>query len=263
VVELSRIKHARLGLVEDQYGFAATTHLVPLAAGELVDAARYYPIAFTPTDPPRPLCAVGTLPGINLHVDADGHWRSGHYIPAAIRRYPFITIVSRDNPNTLILGIDDTAKQLDPSAPNKLFVKGEMTALCREKLEFCATVGTAFEQTDRLVAALPALDLLMPCRNVAPSRIAARNSLSGLRVVDPKRLAALPEGTRAAWRANGWLAALEAQIASARNWDRLLIMEDAISLAAQETPALQTGSSDEKGPAESSSRASSLVSSKG
>jgi hypothetical protein len=230
VVELSRLRHAKLGLVEDQYGFAETAHLIPLVAGELAHAAPYYPIAFSANDPPRPLCVVGTLPGINLHVDSDGKWRPGYYIPAAVRRYPFITIVSRDDPNTLILGIDDTAKQLDPSAPNKLFANGEMTALCREKLEFCATVGGAFEQTDALVEALPRLGLLMPCRNVAPARIAARNSLSGLRVIDPERLKALPEATRAAWQAKGWLPALEAHVASAPNWHRLLALEDEMSI---------------------------------
>ncbi|MFZ5790976.1 MAG: DUF6065 family protein [Pseudomonadota bacterium] len=239
VVELSRIKHARLGLREGDYGFAATTHLIPLAASELVHAARHYPVAFSANDPPRPLCVVGTLPGINLYVDAAGRWRPGHYIPAAVRRYPFITIVSRDDPDTLILGIEETARQLDPSAPEKLFAGGEMTALCRERLEFCAKVGTAFEQTDALVAAMPYQDLLMPCRNVAPARISARSGMSGLRVIDPERLAALPDGTRAAWQANGWLAALEAQIASARNWDRLLALEDAMaaSLLEQEAAA--------------------------
>lgn len=240
VVELSPVKHARLGLREGDYGFAASCYLIPLAASELVHAAPHYPIAFSANDPPRPFCVVGTLPGINLYVDGAGRWRAGHYIPAAVRRYPFITIVSKDDPNTLILGIDETARQLDPSGPNKLFANGEMTALCRERIEFCAKVGTAFEQTDALVATMPYRDLLMPCRNVAPARISARSGMSGLRVIDPQRLAALPDAVRTAWRANGWLAALEAQIASARNWLRLLALEDAMSasLADPATPTV-------------------------
>lgn len=262
VVELSRIKHAKLGLVEDQYGFAATTHLIPLVAGELAHAAPFYPIAFTSSDPPRPLCVVGTLPGFNLHVDAAGRWRPGYYIPAAVRRYPFITIVSRDDPNTLILGIDETAKQLDPSAPNKLFVNGDMTALCREKLDFCAKIGGAFEQTDMLTEPLPSLGLLMPCRNVAPARIAGRNSMLGLRVIDPERLAVLPHTTRAAWQARGWLAALEAQIASARNWSRLLTLEDEISLGMRGPPDFSPGSLADQRPNGSSSNPQSLSVSK-
>jgi hypothetical protein len=34
--------------------------------------------------------------------------------------------------------------------------------------------------------------------------------MSGLRVIDPERLAALPDAIRAPWQANDWLAALEA-----------------------------------------------------
>jgi len=259
VVELSRIKHAKLGLVRDQYGFAATTSLIPLIAAELAQAAPYYPIAFSANDPPRPFCVVGALPGINLHVDADGRWQSGCYIPVAVRRYPFITIVSRDDPNTLILGIDETAKQLDPSAPDKLFANGEMTKLCREELEFCAAVGTAFEQTDLLFEPLSRLGILMPSRNVTPARIAGRTCMSTLRVIDPQRLAALPEATRAAWRASGLLAALEAQVASARNWNRLLAMEDAMSQATQGSSVRPVRSADDKTAPRPSSRSRSLA----
>jgi hypothetical protein len=227
VVELSRIKHAQLGLNDDDYRFATTTYLIPLTAGELIAAAQDYPVVFSSNNPPRPLCVVGTRPGINLFVDADGHWRSGCYIPAAARRFPFITIISRDDPNILVLGIDETSSRLSASAPKKLFANGEMTPVCREQLEYCARVGTAFEQTDRLAEALPHETLLMPCRNVAPARIAARSGMAGLRVIDPERLAGLSEATLSSWRASGWLAALQAQIGSAKNWGRLLALEEA------------------------------------
>ncbi|QEX17537.1 hypothetical protein FRZ44_28370 [Hypericibacter terrae] len=262
VVELSRIKHAKLGLVRNQYGFAATTSLIPLVVSELAHAAPYYPIAFSANDPPRPFCVVGALPGINQHVNADGNWRPGYYIPVAVRRYPFITIVSRDNPNTLILGIDETATQLDPSAPDKLFSNGEMTALCRDELEFCAAVATAFEQTDLLFEPLTRMGLLMPSRNVTPGRIAARFCMSSLRVIDPERLAALPEATRATWKANGLLAVLEAQVASARNWEQLLALEDAISLGTAGPSDFTPGANAHQRPGESGSRSQPSGSSK-
>ena len=43
---------------------------------------------------------------------------------------------------------------------------------------------------------------------------------------DPERLRAIPQDLRAEWQANGWLQALEAHVASARNWERLLAYED-------------------------------------
>ncbi|MBL8687416.1 MAG: SapC family protein, partial [Alphaproteobacteria bacterium] len=108
-----------------------------------------------------------------------------------------------------------------------LIADGEMTALCRERLAFAAKLAAEFEKTEALCDALPALDLLMPMRNVAPPRLAVRSIVRDLRVIDPERLRALPEPLRAQWQDNGWLAALEAHIASARNWRTLLAQEDA------------------------------------
>jgi hypothetical protein len=229
IAPLSRLAHAELGLQEGDYGFAASTPLVPLGISELAPAARHYPIVFAAMNPPRPLCVLGAMADSNLHVDASGHWRAGAYIPAAARRYPFITIVSKDNADTLILGIDETATQLSPSAPSKLFDRGEMTALCRERLEFCSRVSAALRQADDFGTTLSQSGLLMPLRNAAPARIATRSCMEGLRTIDPARLASLLDATREAWRANGWLAAIEAQIASSRHWNGLLNLDDAMS----------------------------------
>lgn len=237
VVALSRIKHAKLGLRDGDFGFAASAHLVPLVAGEMIEAARHYPIVFTATNPPRPVCVLGAMPGINLHVDPAGQWRAGAYIPAAVRRYPFITIISKEDPNVLILGIDDTAKQLSSAAPAKLFERGEMTALCRAQLDLCSRIGNAFEQTDRFMALMPPDKMLMPLRNTAPARIASRSCMEGLRVIDPARLAALPEATQANWKEAGWLPALEAHIASGRHWGDLLDLDDALSRQPVPEPA--------------------------
>jgi hypothetical protein len=226
VVALSRGKHARLGLRTEDYGFAATTPIIHLAAVEFANAAQSHPLAFTDSNPPRAVCVAGTLPGINLYVDAAGHWRSGSYIPAAVRRFPFITLTSRDQPDVLTLGIEEESALLDPGAPDKLFEKGEMTKLCRQRLEFAAKLATEFEQTEALCDQLLGNALLMPARAVVPPRLAGRSIIRELRVIDPERLGALPAALRADWQANGWLAALDAQVASARNWTRLLALED-------------------------------------
>ncbi len=229
IVPLSRAKHAELGLRTLNCSFAATTPLIPLAAVEFASAAANYPLAFSGHNPPRPVCVVGGLPGINLYVNAEGAWRFGHYIPAAVRRFPFVTMPNPEQPSLLTLGIEEGTAILDPAAPDKLFKDGEMTALCRERLEFTAKVASEFEKTEALYDAPQLDDLLMAARNIAPSRLAVRSVLRDLRVVDPERLRALPENVRTEWQANGWLAALEAHVASARNWARLLAYEDEMS----------------------------------
>ncbi|HEV8389355.1 MAG TPA: DUF6065 family protein [Dongiaceae bacterium] len=239
VVPLSRAAHEKLGLHGSNYAFAATTPLIPLAAVEFAHAGAGYPLAFSATNPPRPLCVVGGLPGLNLHVDAAGNWRSGYYIPAAVRRFPFIVLPNDESAEFLSVGVEDACALLDPAAPDKLFEDGGMTALCRERVQLAAKVASEFDKTDALCHMLTAQDLLMPVRNVAPHRMAVRSIIRELRVVDPERLRALPDNLRAEWQANGWLAALEAHAASARNWARLLAQEDEMSatLAQPRDPA--------------------------
>ncbi|MEZ5830312.1 MAG: DUF6065 family protein [Dongiaceae bacterium] len=229
VTALSRAKHAKLGLRKDNYAFAATMPLIHLAAIECAYAARDYPLAFTDSNPPRPVCVLGALPGINLHVNQAGQWRRDCYLPAAVRRFPFITLVNREKPDLLTLGIEEDSGLLSADAPDKLLERnGEMTALCKEKLQFTAKLASEYEATEALCDKLPK-DLLMSARNVAPPRLAGRSVIRELRVIDPERLQSLPESLRAEWQANGWLAALEAHVASARNWQRLLALEDEMS----------------------------------
>jgi hypothetical protein len=228
IAPLSRAKHGELGLHKLNCAFAATSPLIPLAAVEFTSAAANYPLAFIAGNQPRPVCVVGGLPGINLHVDAAGAWRFGHYVPAAVRRFPFIAIASRDNPSAMTVGVEEDTTLLDPAAPDKLFESGEMTALCRERVEFAAKVATEFAKTEALCDKLPT-DLLMPARNIAPPRLAVRSVIRDLRVIDPARLRALPDSLRAEWQADGWLQALEAHAASAQNWARLLAYEDGMS----------------------------------
>ena len=226
VVPLSRAKHGALGLRTLDCSFAASTPLISLAAVECASASANYPLAFAGHNPPRPVCVVGALPGLNLQVNTAGAWRFGHYIPAVVRRFPFLVVADAGKPDVLTLAVEEDTELLDQAAPDKLFENGEMTALGRERLQFAAQVAAEFQRTEALCRHPAFDDLLMPARNVAPPRLAVRSVIRDLRVVDPERLRAIPESLRAEWHANGWLAALEAQVASARNWERLLAYED-------------------------------------
>ena len=229
IAPLSRTKHAKLGLRATNYACAAAFPLISLAAVEFAPAAANYPLAFSGSNPPEAVCVTGGLPGINLHVDSAGAWRFGHYIPAAVRQFPFLALPSPQQPGAFTAAIEEASRLFDPEAPDKLFENAGMTALCRERVEFAAKVASEFEKSKALCAALLENDLLMPARNVAPSRLAVRSVIRDLRVVDPERLRALPDNLRASWQARGWLAALEAHVASAANWERLLAYEDEMS----------------------------------
>src|SRR5512145_3456925 len=88
------------------FGFARGANAVPLAGSEFYAAQRHYPIVFTRDAPAAPLAIVGLRDGRNAYVDESGHWLAGAYIPAYVRRYPFLFA---ENPETkqLTLCIDE------------------------------------------------------------------------------------------------------------------------------------------------------------
>lgn len=91
-------EHANLGLRSPMtYAFAATTVAVPVLLGELLTASRDYPIVFGPGDPPVPVAFMGVNKGENVFVGKDGSWLSGAYIPAYIRRCPFLLVEAGDS----------------------------------------------------------------------------------------------------------------------------------------------------------------------
>lgn len=72
------------------FGFAAASPVVPVYAAELAHIAVECPIAFLKEENAFSPVAVMALDGErNLFVAPDGRWLGG-YVPAAVRRYPFV-----------------------------------------------------------------------------------------------------------------------------------------------------------------------------
>jgi hypothetical protein len=72
------------------YDFARNTAFVPLIVPELFSAASTYPIVFVTEPVPSMLAVLGLREGQNLFVTADASKWDAPYIPAYVRRYPFV-----------------------------------------------------------------------------------------------------------------------------------------------------------------------------
>jgi hypothetical protein len=89
------------------YAFSAGINAVPLMAVEFMLAATEYAIVFTESgDDVLPAAVLGIRPDQNLYLSADSQWQA-KYVPAFIRRYPFVFSASEDQ-KTLTLCIDET-----------------------------------------------------------------------------------------------------------------------------------------------------------
>ena len=83
-------RHAKAGLLPSQdIAFAATTNSIIINAIEFFEATRQYPIVFTQAETPLPAVIVG-LEQKNYFVNDKGRWKEDAYIPAYVRKYPFV-----------------------------------------------------------------------------------------------------------------------------------------------------------------------------
>ena len=109
---VSREHHSTTSIDTNQdYSFASQVNSVPLTATEFPHAARDYVIVFAGKDTPMPAVILGAEHNRNVFVSEDGHWE-GRYIPAFVRRYPFVFSSSADG-STFTLCIDQEFQGLN------------------------------------------------------------------------------------------------------------------------------------------------------
>lgn len=143
--------------------FAKNFHAIPVTTDEFVPASRFFPIIFSANENPVPLALLGMNEGVNLFVDDEGQFSPEVYMPAYIRRYPFM--LARINPGDeqLSLCFDPTAGGLgkfDEGQP--LFDEdGKPGAPTEMMLKFCEQFEQAGARTQQFTNELQKLDLLM------------------------------------------------------------------------------------------------------
>lgn len=127
--------------------FARATHAIPLTVDEFVLAQRDYPVVFGSGPGAAPLALVGMADGRNLFVDADGKWKEGAYIPAYVRRYPYVLAKLNENSEELSLCFDDGSGFFAPGMGEMLFEGDQPSAATKRALEFCEQFEQAVQRT--------------------------------------------------------------------------------------------------------------------
>ena len=106
-VPITPARHGKHSVeVGGSYAFSAGVNAVPLMAVEILRAATEYAVVFTAVgDDVMPAVVLGVKGEQNLYLDGEGHWKA-KYVPAFLRRYPFVFSASADN-KTLTLCVDE------------------------------------------------------------------------------------------------------------------------------------------------------------
>lgn len=221
--------------------FLIGQHAVPITVDEFALVQRMMPIVFSIGDEPVPLALMGLNEGINVFIDDDGKLTEGFlYVPAYIRRYPYM--LARLNPQAqeLSLCFDPTSPALgafDDGQP--LFENGQPSAMTKEILGFAEQFEQAGARTQQFMKELKEMDLLIDGETtIQPEGNAQPFVYRGFQMVNEEKLADLRGDQLRKMMKNGMLPLLHAHLFS------LSLMRDIFARQAQQgkapLPQLQT-----------------------
>jgi len=222
IVSLNTSDHKNLKIKPSQdYSFAGHTNSVPLTGPEFNEASKEYPITFAKAADQEfvAVAVLGLADGENLFVTDTGLWQ-GRYLPAFIRRYPFVPAESTED--KLIVCFDETCRRFNETEGEPLVVEGEPSAFLRQIMNFLQEFHRQTLQTKAFVKKLSEWKLLIERQAEAVTLDGQHHRLSGFWVVDEAAFRGLDKDQVLELFSSGELALIYQHLASLTNFQHLL-----------------------------------------
>lgn len=222
-VALNKEAHADMTVSPspEGYRFAASTRAIMIAAVEFFDAGRQFPIIFSASTDGTifPVALLGLEENENLFVDVEGVW-TAPYVPAYIRRYPFITTDGSEGQTTVCF--DEAFDGFDLEGGLPLFEDGEPTEKTREIQAFLQDYLLQIQQTKAFGSMLLDAGLLKQIDAQANMADGKSYALNGMLVVDEQKLTQMADVDIVKMFRNGSMALVYAHLLSLRNFTTLI-----------------------------------------
>ena len=239
-VPVSSGRHAKCAVEAGQgYAFTRTVNSVPLTAVEFPLAAAEYAIVFAGSgDDIMPVVILGARQNENLYLSADNEWQA-KYVPAFIRRYPFVFSTSEDG-KTFNLCVDEAFPGINFQGKGQaLFTdEGKPSPYTDGVLKFLQEYRAQFLRTKAFCKKLGEHNLLEPMQAEFTLTSGEKMALRGFMVVSREKLKALSGEVLSALAKTDELELLYLHLQSMRNFmmvkDKLILIEGGKSKPAVE-----------------------------
>ncbi|MFN3834994.1 MAG: SapC family protein [Glycocaulis sp.] len=223
--------HKGMGLKygDRPFDFLNEAHFVPITVGEFAQVSGSYPIIFLGSSY-VPVAVMGLQAGTNLFVDpATGNFEPHGYLPAFVRRYPFVAAVHPDEKERFTLCVD-AGSHLMSDQPDQPFFdeNGQLTPFVQNAMDFVQRYEADAFTTMKMIEELRGLDLLEEQSTNFQPRDAEGNPVGEPQVIatyfgiSQEKLRAVPEKTLAELRDNSLLGAIYAHMLSMARWEQIL-----------------------------------------
>jgi hypothetical protein len=177
--------------VADRAPFLAKQHAVPVTVEEFPVVQRFMPIVFSVGEDPVPLALMGLNEGVNTFFDEDGKLIDPNfYVPAYVRRYPYLLARLRPDADEMSLCFDPTSETIGAfDDGEKLFENGEPTEFTKGILQFNEQFEQAGARTAMFMKDLKDLGILIDGEvTIQPEGAAQPFIYRGFMMVDEAKL---------------------------------------------------------------------------
>ena len=201
----------------DKATWLGNQHAIPLTVEEFPPAQHNFPIVFSAGDNSVPLALMGLNEGVNVFFDEDGKPLGDAYIPAYIRRYPFLLAKLRPDADEMSLCFDPSSDILGEFKDGEaLFAEGQPSEHTKGVLEFCEKFEEAGARTQAFMNELIGADMLMDGevaiqQNDRPDQPYVYR---GFKMVNQDKLKEIDTEKLKAWNENGILPLIYAHLMS-------------------------------------------------
>ena len=204
------------------YSFARQVNSVPATAVEFPRAALEYVLVFAGNGQNvMPAAILGIQDKQNIHIEKSGKWL-GRYIPAFVRRYPFVFSSTDDKNFTLCVDGSFSGWSKQGKGQRLFDDKGERTEFLEGILKFLQQYQVEFRRTRAFCQKLKSLDLLEPIHAQFTTPDGQRRSLRGFMAVNRDKLKKLPAGKLAKLASTGELELIYLHLQSLNHFDGLI-----------------------------------------
>ena len=199
IVPLSKEVHGGWSIEAiSNYKHTSETNSLYIAAVEFIKAANEYPIVFGLAEDESvfPVVILGLRKNENLYVNKKGEWLA-NYVPAYVRRYPFILATGENETRQFTVCIDDDCPGFNKKGKGTgLFDKdGNESDLLKNSVEFLKEYQNHIQLTTLFCNNIKDLGLLEPMKADIKLADGEEISLGGFMGINREKLKALASET--------------------------------------------------------------------
>lgn len=202
----------------DSIDWLKNQHAVPLTVEEFIQAQRDFPIIFSSGEAPVPLALMGLNENVNTFIDDEGKPIGDFYLPAYVRRYPFLLARLTPDAQELSLCFDPTCEAIGAyDEGDMLFGEdGQPGAPVQAALDFCEQFEQAGAKTQAFMDEMAKHDMLMDGEIAITTQENPDKPFiyRGFRMVNEEKLRELDTEVLKQWNDNGLLPLLYAHLFS-------------------------------------------------